>query len=156
MLRLFARGLTYKSIELRLNNGCHKINPSGPFWNFLFYLILTISYLRACSIVQHWNVIITQRFRVPVQVNWDFFFWYTDCIFLLTVNNFFYFGASYLDASSRFRLLGEIPAGAITTVAFGGFIGSPRDIFGFDSCSFLIIPVTLLRSAPLLPAPVPK
>ena len=36
--------------------------------DFLFYVILTISYLRACSIVQGWNVIFTQRFRAaPVK-----------------------------------------------------------------------------------------
>ena len=54
---------TPKSIELWLYNDCHKINPSGPFGKFLFYVILTISYLWACSIIPHWKVIITQRFR---------------------------------------------------------------------------------------------
>jgi len=44
--------LTHKSIEPWLYNGCCKVNLSGPFGNFLFHVILTISYLRACSIVQ--------------------------------------------------------------------------------------------------------
>ena len=34
-----------KSIEVWLYNKCHKINLSSPFEDFLFYIILTISYL---------------------------------------------------------------------------------------------------------------
>ena len=52
MLHPFAQGLTHKSIEPWLYNGCCKVNLSGPLGNFLFYVILTISYLWACSIVQ--------------------------------------------------------------------------------------------------------
>ena len=64
---------THKSIELCL-------------YNFLFYVILTISYLRACSIVQGWNVIFTQRFRAaPVkQIDISYF-----------MSNFLYIRASY-------------------------------------------------------------
>ena len=36
-----------KKIEVWLYNKFHNINISGPFGNFLFYVILTISYLRA-------------------------------------------------------------------------------------------------------------
>ena len=72
---------THKSFELWLYNDCHKINPSVPYSNLLFAIVLTFSYFRVCSIVQHWNVIITQWFRAaPFQANRDFF-WYTYCIF---------------------------------------------------------------------------
>ena len=37
---------TQKSIEVGLYNMCHKINIRGPLGDILFYVILTISYLR--------------------------------------------------------------------------------------------------------------
>ena len=60
------------------------------------------------------NVIITYRFlAAPVQPNRDFFL-YRLCDYISTVSTFLNIRESYESASSGFRLLGEIPAGAIS------------------------------------------
>ena len=85
--------------------------PMQSLRDFLFYVNLTISYLRARKIE---NVITTYRFlAAPVQANRDFFF---PGILTLYFNcNYFplYARELLVSASSEFRLQGEIPAGAI-------------------------------------------
>ena len=66
-----------KSFEVWLDNNCHKINLRGPFEDFLFYVILTISYLKAKR--HHYSTLQCAPFLAN-QANRDFF-WYTDCIF---------------------------------------------------------------------------
>ena len=62
--------------------------------------------------VNNRNVMITQRFHAtPVQANRDFSWHYW--LYISTVSTFHKILASYEIASSGFRLLGEIPAGAI-------------------------------------------
>ena len=78
--------------------------PKRSLRDFLSYVILTISYLQARTILR--NVIITQRFHeAPVQTN-RVFFWYTDCIFQLKVLSLI-----YAQATSRECLLGILPSG---------------------------------------------
>ena len=86
--------------------------PNRSLRNFLFYVILTISYLRARTINR--NVIITQRLHAaPVQANRDFFLAYWLYISTVKVLFLIYARATSQSASSGSPLLGENPSGTI-------------------------------------------
>ena len=86
--------------------------PNRSLQNFLFYVILTISYLRARTINR--NVIITQRLHAaPVQANRDFFLAYWLYISTVKVLFLIYARVTSQSASSGSPLLGENPSGAI-------------------------------------------
>ena len=76
----------------------------------MFYVIITISYLRAQTIEAS---LPTDSSR-PLFKQIEIFSILTIWLYISTVSTFLNIRASYLSASSGFRLLGEIPAGAIT------------------------------------------
>ena len=105
--------VTQKSIEVWLHNKCHKIYLSGPFGIFGLYVILTISYLRAQTIKTSSLPTDSSR-RLFKQI--EIFSILTVWLYISTVSAFLNIRASYKSASSGFRLLGEIPSGAIIII----------------------------------------
>ena len=69
-------------------NKCHKIYLSGPFGDFLFYAILTISVTYGRE-QQKTSSLPTDSSRPLLNANRDFF-WHTDCIFQLEVLSLIY------------------------------------------------------------------
>ena len=80
--------------------------PKRSLVDFLFYVILTISYLTARTIET------SSYHAAPVQANRDFFL-HTDCVFHLIVSTFLIYARAATVPPRDFVLLGEIPAGAI-------------------------------------------
>ena len=95
--------VTQKSIEVWLHNKCHKIYLSGPFGIFCLYVILNISYLRAQT-METSSLLTDSRLFLA---HW---------LYISAVSTFLNIRASYWSASSGFRLLREIPAGAINII----------------------------------------
>ena len=95
--------------EVWLNNKCHKIYLSGPFGIFCLYVTLTISYLRAQT--KETSSLPTDSSR-PLFKQIEILSILTVWLYISTVSSFLNIRASYQSASSGFRLLGEIPAGA--------------------------------------------
>ena len=84
--------------------------PKRSLGMFCLYIILTISYLRAQTIET--SSLPTDSSR-PLFKQIENFSILTVWLYISTVSTFLNIRSSYLSASSGFRLLGEIPAGAI-------------------------------------------
>ena len=76
----------------------------------MFYVILTISYLRTQTIETSSLPTYSSR---PLFKQIEIFSMLTVWLYISTVSTFLNISASYYSASSGFRLLGEIPPGAI-------------------------------------------
>ena len=85
--------VTQKSIEVWLHNKCHKIYLRGPFGIFCFYVILTISYLRAQTIETS-ESLPTDSSR-PLFKQIEIFSLLTVWLYISTVSTFLDIPASY-------------------------------------------------------------
>ena len=99
---------------------------------FVFYVILTISYLRVQTIE---TSSLPTNFSRPLFKQIEIFSILTVWLYISTVSTFLNIRARYLSASSGFRLLGEIPADAITNNnLLVHFSGHNNDLLVLKQC----------------------